>query len=207
MQRPRPAERDEREVTRVVPRSTETTRRARSISASTTSTIASGARPPRRAPRQPRPAGGLPGASVVAGRGGDSRRSRSVPSPPPVARRPRERGQRCAGRLAARLPRRARRPSRRRRRPCGCRASGHGSGIPRRPGRPSARRDRSRPDRRRSRSSHVERDRVLDPAERGDALGRDHPAAGPDTRASAGWAAASSIVATPPDERITRGRR
>ena len=53
--------------------------------------------------------------------------------------------------------------------------------------------------------SHVERDRALDPAERGDALGRDHPAAGPDTRASAGWAAASSIVATPPDERITRG--
>ena len=31
------------------------------------------------------------------------------------------------------------------------------------------------------------------------------PAAGPETRISAGCAAASSIVATPPDERITNG--
>ena len=57
----------------------------------------------------------------------------------------------------------------------------------------------------RRRAAHVEGDRVVDATERGDVLRSTTPPAGPETRISAGCAAASSTVATPPDDRITSG--
>ena len=51
----------------------------------------------------------------------------------------------------------------------------------------------------------MSREIALNPAQARRAPRRTTPAAGPDTSAQAGCAAASSIVATPPDERITSG--
>ena len=123
-------------------------------------------------------------ASVTVGRG----------SAAAVARRARDRRRRSRARRAARRPRRARRSSRRRRRPCGCRPSAAGSGSP-----PTSRsrralrlpvRDQADVGRR---PAHVERDRVrrTRPAARR-APRPTTPPAGPETRTSAGCAAASS---------------
>ena len=191
---------------RVVPRSTETTRSARSISALTTATTAAGSMPaerplgcraveldPAREPlRQPSE------HEVRVGH----RRPRPAA---PVTRGPRIRARALRARRAARRPRRARRSSRRPRRPSGCRRSAAGPGtrrptarsraLPRRP-RSGRRPSTSRPCRTRSRPRSRRRAAIAAPTT---------PAAGPETSANAGCAAASASVATPPDERMTSG--
>jgi len=64
---------------------------------------------------------------------------------------------------------------------------------------------RRRSARRRSRSRHVERDRVLEPGPAGKQRRAARSRSRPDRSATAGCAAASSSDATPPDDRITSG--
>ena len=56
----------------------------------------------------------------------------------------------------------------------------------------------------RRRAAHVEGDHVLEPARDATRSAPITPAAGPETRITTGCAAASSMVATPPEERITQ---
>ena len=148
----------------------------------------------------------LPGAAPAAGRAAGSRRSRSAARRRARSRQARGRRRRSRGRPGAHHPRPPRRSIRRRRRPCAPRASAAGSGSRRRPARalaaPRRRRWRrrpwrSRPCRTRSRSRSLRERAIL--------AAPTTPAAGPESSANAAWRAASSRLATPPDERMTSG--
>ena len=177
------------------PRSTETTRSARSISAFTTSTTAAGSIRRAPAPRPPRSSSSPPARSPGSR---PSRRFASVTvgcvAAAPVAGRARVARRRSPGRRGARRRRRAGRSSRRPRRRCARRRVGSRIGRP-----PTDRSSRAlghaaddQADVGR-RPAHVERDRVRrDPASRATSAAPTAPAAGPETSASAGCAAASA---------------
>ena len=207
VERPGAAERDEREVARVVSALDRDDAAARAAS--------------RRS--RPRRLGRVDAAERALGRravelepAGEPRRQpaeqqvrvghRRQRAAAPVAGRPGIGARALAGRRAARRPRRARRSSRRRRRPCGCRASAGASAARRR----SARLERpASPSRIRHTSVEVppmsNAIAFSTPAAARRAPRRRHPPPGPRRARRAGCAAASSSVATPPDERITSG--
>ena len=172
VQRPGAAERDEREVARVVAAlDGDDAQRAQHLGVRRPRSTSRGSIPPsarcgrvavelepaRRASPGSRPSSRF--ASVTVG---------SVAAAP-VAGGPGLGAGALAARRGARRPRRARRSSRRRRRRCGCRPSAAGSGSPPtvRSVRPlgAAARDQADVGRR---AAHVERDRVLDPRAPGD---------------------------------------
>ena len=100
----------------------------------------------------------------------------------------------------------AARSTRRPRRPCGCRPSAGGSAARRRGARSTARRPRPRSGRRRSTSRPCRtRSRSGTRPRRRRAPRRPRPRPGRRRARRAGCAAASSRLATPPDERITSG--
>ena len=188
------------------PCSTETTRSAAPSPRSRRRSRPPGRCPPSACSAARRRARSLRQHARAGVRGGGSRRS-----PSPASRRVRstpgpDRRLRSPGRRGAHHPRRARRSTLRPRRPCARRGSAAA-----RAGRPRGARARAARRRRRSRrrpsTCRPCRTRARSRSRRALRSSRapTTPAAGPESSANAAWAAASSSVARPPDERMTSG--